>query len=87
MRQPTQRYNQSLHQILLTDEGEPLTLKEARPYEHSNKWKFAIQKEIRALHENNIWELVELPEGKKPIPNKWIYKVKTLEGKPKYRLV
>ena len=53
LRCPTQRYDPSLHQILLTYEGEPLTLKEARTCEHSNKWELAMQEEIKALHENN----------------------------------
>ena len=44
-----------------------------------------MQEEIKILHENNTWVLVELPKGKKAIPNKWVYKVKTLEGKPKYK--
>ena len=82
---PTQRCDPSLHQILLTDEGEPLPLKESRTCEHSNKWEVAMQEEIKALHQNNTWEFVELPKGKKAIPNKWVYKVKTLEGKPKYK--
>ena len=85
LRHPTQRYDPSLHQILLTDEGEPLPLKESRTCEHSNKWEVAMQEEIKALHQNNTWEFVELPKGKKAIPNKWVYKVKTLEGKPKYK--
>ena len=53
LRCPTQRDDPSLHQILLTYEGEPLTLKEARTCEHSNKWELAMQEEIKALHENN----------------------------------
>ena len=44
-----------------------------------------MQEEIKALHQNNTWEFVELPKGKKAIPNNWVYKVKTLEGKPKYK--
>ena len=69
----------------LTDEGELLTLKEARTCEHSNKWEFAMQEKIKALHEDNTWELVEVPKGTKPIPHMWVYNVKTLEGKPKYK--
>ncbi|XP_070015759.1 uncharacterized protein [Nicotiana sylvestris] len=39
-------------------------------------WIEAMQAEIKALQENNTWEIVNLPEGKKPIRCKWIYKVK-----------
>jgi Reverse transcriptase (RNA-dependent DNA polymerase) len=28
---------------------------------------------IKFLHENNIFELVELPRGKKVLNNKWVY--------------
>ncbi|GJV06666.1 retrovirus-related pol polyprotein from transposon TNT 1-94 [Tanacetum coccineum] len=36
----------------------------------------AMQEEIEALHKNKTWELVPLPGGKKPIGNKWVYKIK-----------
>jgi hypothetical protein len=35
-----------------------------------------MDKEMRSLLENGTWELVERPEGVKPIPMKWVYKVK-----------
>ncbi|KAL8110513.1 hypothetical protein AgCh_026291 [Apium graveolens] len=35
-----------------------------------------MNKEIQALIENNTWELVDLPKGKKAIGSKWVYKVK-----------
>ena len=53
LRRPTQRYDPSLHQIVITDEGEPLTLKDVTTCEQSNKWELAIPEEIKALHENN----------------------------------
>ena len=85
MQRPTQRYDPSLRQILLKNEGEPLILKEARTCENSTKRQLVMQEEIKALDENNTWDIVELPKGKTAIPNKWVYKVKTLEGKPKYK--
>ena len=34
------------------------------------------------MYSNSIWELVDLPEGSRPIGNKWIYKKKKgLDGK------
>ena len=36
-----------------------------------------MEAEMRSLKENNVWDLVELPKGKKAIGSKWVYKVKT----------
>nr|GEW42067.1 retrovirus-related Pol polyprotein from transposon TNT 1-94 [Tanacetum cinerariifolium] len=35
-----------------------------------------MQEEIEALHKNKTWELVPLVRGRKPIVNKWVYKIK-----------
>ena len=35
-----------------------------------------MQKEIEALNNNNTWDLVDLPAGKRAISSKWVYKVK-----------
>ena len=37
---------------------------------------------MASLHKNEAWNLVELPVGRKPIGNKWVFKNKTnAEGK------
>ena len=36
-----------------------------------------MRAEIDSLHDHNIWELVELPEGRKPVGSKWVFKLKT----------
>nr|GEU91101.1 retrovirus-related Pol polyprotein from transposon TNT 1-94 [Tanacetum cinerariifolium] len=61
---------------LLTEDGEPLTLHEALNNPDALFWKEAMQEEIKALHKNKTWELVPLPGGRKPIGNKWVYKIK-----------
>ena len=33
--------------------------------------------EMTSLRENHVWDLVNLPVGKKTIGSKWVYKVKT----------
>ena len=41
-----------------------------------------MQEEMDSLLENKTWELVKLPKGRKPLQNKWVYKLKH-EGKGK----
>ncbi|GJZ73524.1 retrovirus-related pol polyprotein from transposon TNT 1-94 [Tanacetum coccineum] len=60
----------------VTEEGEPSTLQEALNNPDASFWKEAMQEEIEALHKNKTWELVPLPGGRKPIGNKWVYKIK-----------
>nr|GEW74389.1 integrase, catalytic core [Tanacetum cinerariifolium] len=59
-----------------TQEGEPSTLQEALNNPDASLWKEAMQEEIEALYKNKTWELVPLPEGRKPIRNKWVYRIK-----------
>ena len=39
-------------------------------------WKEAMNLEVGALHKNHTWDLCTLPEGKKAIGSKWIYRLK-----------
>nr|XP_016479471.1 PREDICTED: uncharacterized protein LOC107800758 [Nicotiana tabacum] len=52
---------------------EPQSFKEAA---HDPRWIQAMDQEIRALEENHTWEVVDLPEGKKPIGSKWMFRIK-----------
>ena len=61
---------------LLIEEGEPSTLQEATSNSDVPQWIAAMQEKIETLHKNKTWELVSLPQGRKPIGNKWIYKIK-----------
>ncbi|XP_074314529.1 uncharacterized protein LOC141649747 [Silene latifolia] len=40
------------------------------------EWREAMRKEIDALEKNNTWTLEPLPQGKKAIGSKWVYKIK-----------
>jgi len=35
-----------------------------------------MAEEIKALEDNNTWEVMDLPPNKKPISCKWVYQVK-----------
>ncbi|KAJ0588916.1 putative RNA-directed DNA polymerase [Helianthus annuus] len=40
------------------------------------RWIKAMKKEIQALEQNETWTLEKLPEGKRAIDSKWVYKIK-----------
>ena len=54
----------------------PITFEEAIK---SEKWRKAMDAEIEAIERNNTWKLVVLPQGKKTVGVKWIYKTKLNE--------
>ena len=56
---------------------EPLTVEEAVASPDKGEWMTAMEKEIKSLEKNDVWELVELPEGKKAVDSKLVYKLKT----------
>ena len=43
---------------------------------HAKEWKAAMDKEFTSLLTNKTWVLKPLPEGRKAVKCKWIYKVK-----------
>lgn len=60
-------------------QGDPLTVDEALIGANKDKWKNAMEKEMSSLKENQVWDLVELPKGKKAVGSKWVFKRKTDE--------
>ena len=55
---------------------EPQTYGEALESAQADFWRDAMNEEFKSLLENGTWELVECPLGVKPIPVKWVYKIK-----------
>lgn len=55
---------------------EPQSLKEALSSHDCEKWKQAMKEEFDSILKNETWEVVDLPNGKKPIGCKWVFKVK-----------
>ncbi|CAI7774903.1 unnamed protein product [Closterium sp. NIES-53] len=58
--------------------GEPATVEEALSGPQKEEWKAAMDAEFNSLIENGTWELLELPEGRRPISSKWVFKPVTL---------
>ena len=56
-----------------TQSTEPDTVQEAL---NCSEWKEAMEQEIASLESNDVYELVDLPKGKKPVGCKWVFKRK-----------
>ena len=57
----------------------PQSVQEALQGTHGDKWKGAMDSEMRSLKENGVFELVDRPEGEKVVKSKWVLRVKTNE--------
>ena len=55
---------------------EPATLEEALASDQAEFWQQAMDEEYASLLANQTWNLERPPTGIKPIPVKWVYKVK-----------
>ena len=55
---------------------EPHTYEEALRASDAAQWKLAMDEEMVSLAENHTWTLEQLPTGVKPIPVKWVFKLK-----------
>jgi Reverse transcriptase (RNA-dependent DNA polymerase) len=42
----------------------------------SEEWLKIIKSEMQSMYDNQVWNLVEPPQGVRPIENKWIFKNK-----------
>nr|KYP55969.1 Copia protein [Cajanus cajan] len=62
-----------INSTLLLSSTEPKTVKVALI---DPNWFVAMKAEIKALHDNNTWRLVELPSGRKPIGCRWVFRIK-----------
>ncbi|KAK8957726.1 hypothetical protein KSP39_PZI001286 [Platanthera zijinensis] len=65
-----------LHEVFIIDTEDPLTYEEAMKRKDSIAWLEAMKSEIQSMYDNQVWNLVDLPDGKKSIPCKWIFKRK-----------
>ena len=61
---------------MLLDHDEPTNYEEAMMSPDSIKWLEAMKSEIGSMYENKVWTLVDLPDDRQAIKNKWILKRK-----------
>ena len=60
----------------VSENKEPTSFKDALSGSKKEEWTEAMKNEIDSLKKNDVWDLVELPKGRKAIGCKWIYKTK-----------
>jgi hypothetical protein len=70
-------YGNPVLEVMLLDNGEPSNYEEAMASPDSEKWLEAMKSEIGSMYENKVWTLVDLPDERRAIENKWIFKKKT----------
>ena len=66
--------------VLLVEDGEPITFQEATTGPDSQKWLEAMRSEMDSMYVNKVWTLVDPPESVRPIGCKWVFKKKTDMG-------
>ena len=57
-------------------EDDPINFHQAMESSNSQKWIDAMNEEINSMKDNDVWDLVPLLKGAKPIGCKWIFKTK-----------
>src|SRR4051812_477751 len=62
---------------MLLDHDELANYEEAMMSPDSAKWLEAMKSEMGSMYENKVWTLMDLPDDRQAIENKWIFKRKT----------
>ena len=73
------------HLYCAINEDEPITYEDAIKDKNSKNWIKAMNEEMETLYKNNTWDLVNLPDNKSTIDNRWIYKTKHDENGKLYK--
>uniref|UniRef100_N1R5H3 Uncharacterized protein n=1 Tax=Aegilops tauschii TaxID=37682 RepID=N1R5H3_AEGTA len=66
-----------LDEVMLVDHDEPTNYEEAMMSPDSAKWLEAMKSEMGSMYENKVWTLIDLPDDRLAIENKWIFKSNT----------
>ena len=76
---PKRYRSDGISQALLVDlqeDDEPRNVSEAFSCPAKGEWIKAMEEEMASMRSNHVWELVDLPKGRKTIGNKWVLKIK-----------
>jgi len=64
------------HEYDLNNVDDPTTFEEAISNSHGDDWLNAMPDELASMAHNDVWDLVDLPLGCKPVGCKWVFKTK-----------
>ena len=64
-------------EVMLLDHDESMNYEEAMMSPDSAKWLEAMKSKMGSMYENKVWTLVDFPDDRQDIENKWIFKKKT----------
>ena len=70
-------YGNPVLEVMLLDHDEPTNYEEAMMSPDSMKWLEGMKSEMGSMYENKVRTLVDLPDDRQAIENKWIFKKKT----------
>jgi len=55
---------------------EPKSYRQAKVSPQWSDWKKATDEELKSLEENNVWDVIPKPAGRKIVASRWVYKAK-----------
>jgi hypothetical protein len=76
LRKSHEWFGNHLLSVMLVDHDEPATYTEVMEGPEFEKRLEAMKSEIRAMYDNQVWTLVDIPSDHMVIENKWIFKKK-----------
>ena len=77
MRSAPEWYGNPVLEVMLLDPDEPTNYEEEMMSPDSDRWLETTKSEIGSMYENKVWTLVDLPDDRQAIENKWIFKRET----------
>ncbi len=75
-RPPGEWWRASANVVKLPADVEPQTVEQALASDAADLWLQAINEELASLYANNTWTVENVPHGVRPIPCKWVFKIK-----------
>ena len=63
----------------------PNTYNQAMKSANKSNWELAMQEELNSLKQNDSYDVVDLPAGRKAIGNRWVYTTKMSDGNLRFK--